>query len=84
MSRKYTSRVPGIMGKKKAIVLVSAIILGVLPAVSFSGCGDARPGFEEVMSEAVAAAAEVETYSTRQSSNGRSDPISPPQFLRYA
>ncbi len=43
--------------------MVSAIILGVLPAVSFSGCGDTRPGFEEVMANATEAAAEVETYS---------------------
>ena len=51
------------MAKKKAIVLVSVIILGLLSAVSISGCGEARPGFDEVMSEAVDAAAEVETYS---------------------
>ncbi|MGD9143102.1 MAG: hypothetical protein PVG61_04575 [Dehalococcoidia bacterium] len=51
------------MRKKKAILLVSVIILGVLPAVSLSGCGDTRPGFEEVMANAIEAAAEVETYS---------------------
>ena len=51
------------MGKKKAILLVSVIILGVLPAVSISGCGGTRPGFEEVMANAIEAAAEVETYS---------------------
>ena len=50
------------MGKKKAILLVSVIILGVLTAVSISGCGDTRPGFEEVMANAIEAAAEVETY----------------------
>ena len=60
MSRKYKSRVLRIMRKKKAILLISVIILGVLPAVSFSGCGDTRPGFEEVMANAIEAAAEVE------------------------
>jgi len=43
--------------------LVLAIILGGLPVVSFSGCGNTRPGFEEVMANAIEAAAEVETYS---------------------
>jgi hypothetical protein len=53
-----------IMGKK-AILLVSVIILGLLPAVSFSGCGDTSPGFEEVMADAIKASAEVETYSMK-------------------
>jgi hypothetical protein len=46
-----------------AILLVSVITLGVLTAVSIAGCGDTRPDFEEVMSDAIEAAAELDTYS---------------------
>ena len=53
------------MGKKKAILLVSVIILGVLPAISFSGCGRTRPGFEEVMANAIEAGTDAETYSMK-------------------
>jgi hypothetical protein len=53
-------------------VLLSALIV-VLLAVTSSGCGDARPDFEEVMSEAVAAAAEVQTYSMKMESENRGD-----------
>ena len=51
------------MRKQRAILLVSVFILGVMPAVFFSGCGDTRPGFEEVMTNAIDAAAEVAPYS---------------------
>jgi hypothetical protein len=66
------------MGKKRAILLVSVITLGVLSAVSIAGCGDTRLGFEEVMANAIEAAAEVETYSMEaEGSNwGDGEPIS--------
>ena len=63
------------MGKKNAILLVSVIIFGVLSAVSISGCGDTRLGFEEVMAKSIKAAAEVETYSMEAEGSNRA-PIS--------
>ena len=50
------------MGKERAIVLAAVIMLGVLPAILFSGCEDIRPGFDEIMTNASEAAAEVKTY----------------------
>lgn len=48
---------------KKIILLISVIILGILSGVSISGCKGTHPGFEEVVTNAIAAGAEVTPYS---------------------
>jgi hypothetical protein len=48
---------------RKTVLLISVVILGILPAVSISGCVGTRPGFEEVMANAIEAASEVEPFS---------------------
>jgi len=51
--------------------LLSALIIAllVLPLVPFSGCGDTRPDFEEVIAGAIEATDEVQTYRMEMESN---------------
>jgi hypothetical protein len=54
---------------KRSLISILIIILLVLPAVPLSGCGDARPDFEEIINEAIKANDELQTYRMDMESN---------------
>lgn len=54
---------------KRTLLSALIIALMILPLVPFSGCGDARPDFEEVIANAIKATDEIQTYRIEIESN---------------
>lgn len=51
-----------VLEMKRLLTLIMLVASLTLPMISFSGCGGARPDFEEVIASAVKAMDEIQTY----------------------